>query len=67
MNYFEIRGEKSPCTFHVLSNISEKVIRSAEKKFSKEDVHHSAIYNDEKLDIQMSATEEKIKNYGIFL
>lgn len=71
MDYSEIKGEKKFLYFGQAiscpSNLSWKIIRGADKEFGKQDVHHSAIYNDEKLEIQMSATKKKINNYGIFL
>ena len=65
MDYFEIKGEKEFLYFGQAiscpSHLSWKIIRGADKEFGKKDVYHSAIYNDEILEIQMSATKKKKK------
>ena len=61
ISYYEIEGEKSSCPLskqlHVL--LIYLKVRGTDKEFCKKDIHHSAIYDNENLEIQMSAIQQK--------
>lgn len=68
MSYSEIEGEKSSCPLSKQFHVPLIYLRvsGTRKEFCKKDIHHSAIYNNGKLEIQMSAIQQKRIKYMVY-